>query len=198
MLEYILFFIGIMVLGDIALIPLVYFAVTHALSLPSVLLAGFLAELGSDCVWYWIGYSFNKESVYRFFKLNRLQSKNPEFFSEFAKRADKILFLSKFLYGIRVPVRVLYGIEKLPFKNYLAINIWGSVLWLLLISGLAFTLDVSAEELKLYVRRGEIGFTVFFLFVFLFEVWAKRYLKRFLDFKNKSSGTQSRPRPQKH
>ena len=166
------------------LIPLIYFAVTNSLSLPSVLLVGFLAAIAADCMWYWIGTTFNKEKVSKFFKLNKLRDKFPEIFEGFVKRADKILFISKFLYGIRVPVRVLYGLEELPFKNFLKLNILGSLTWLILISGLAYTLDVSAEELRLYVRKGEVAFLIFFFIVLLFEIIANRYTKKLLKSKD--------------
>ncbi len=187
MLQYLIFFIGIVVLGDIMLLPLIYFAVTHSLSLPSVLFVGLLAEIAADIMWYLIGFSFNRERVYRFFKLSYLENKSPEIFKGFVQKADKILFISKFLYGIRVPVRVLYGLERISFKNYMKVNFFGSIIWLLLIAGLAYTLDISAEELKLYVLRGEIVFTVFFVLVIVFEIWAKRYIKKFLGSKDQES-----------
>lgn len=198
MIEYLIFFIGIVLLGDIMLVPLIYFAATKSLSLPSVLLVGFLGSTVADTMWYWIGKVFGKASVYRFFKIDKLQEKNPEFFISFRNRADRILFLSKFLYGIRVPVRVLYGIEGLPFKNFININILGSIIWLMLISGLAFTLDISAEELKLYVFRGEIVFLVFFVLILLFELWAKKYVKRILSSKDQENDTEPRQEPLIH
>ncbi len=198
MIEYFLFFIGIVLLGDIMLVPLIYFAVTNSLSLPSVLLVGFLGSTVADTMWYWTGKIFGKGSVYRFFKIDKLQQKNPEFFISFRQKADKILFLSKFLYGIRVPVRVLYGMEGLPFRTFININILGSAIWLMLISGLAFTLDVSAEELRLYVFRGEIVFLVFFGIVLFFEIWAKKYIKKFLGSKDQESETGLPPEQQKH
>jgi membrane protein DedA with SNARE-associated domain len=189
MLTYLFFFLGIILLGDIMLIPLIYFAVTHTLSLPSVIFVGILAKTAADCMWYGIGRSFNKEKLYSFFRLKFFQEKSPELFNAFNKGADKILFLSNFLHGLRVPVRILYGLERHPFKSFLAINIFGSFLWLILIAGLAFTLDVSAEELKIYVRRGEIVLLALFILFFVFEFWVKQYVKRFLS--NTSSSENS-------
>jgi len=165
------------------LIPLIYFAVTNSLSLPSVLLVGFLGSTLADLMWYWMGKFFRKDSVYRFFKLHKLQEKNPRFFELFQNHADKILFISKFLYGLRVPVRVLCGIQNMNIRTFLKINILGSIIWLILVSGLAFTLDVSAEELKLYVFRSEVAFLFFFVLVLLLQILAKKYVDRFLNTK---------------
>jgi membrane protein DedA with SNARE-associated domain len=198
MIEYFLFFIGIILLGDIMLIPLIYFGVTNSLSLSSVILVGFLGNTVADILWYWIGKYFKKGSIYRFFKIDKLQQKNTEFFISFRQRADKILFLSKFIYGVRVPVRVIYGMEELPFKAYTKINILGSIIWIILISGLAFTIDVSAEELKLYVFRGEIVFLIFFSIVLFFEIWAKKYIKKLLASKDPLSETEPPQEQQKH
>jgi membrane protein DedA with SNARE-associated domain len=180
MTTYIFFFIGIVALGDMALIPLIYFAATKTLFLPSVLLVGVLAKTAADSMWYWIGYSFNREKVYNFFRIHKLQKKSPELFGNFHKKADKILFISNFLHGIRIPVRVMYGLERRPFKTFTAINILGSILWLILIAGLAYTLEVSAEELRIYVRRGEIVLAIFFLLLIVFEIWIKKFILRFL------------------
>lgn len=179
-MTYLLFLVGIVVFGDIMLVPLIYFAVANAFSLPAILLVGFLGSTIADCIWYWLGKSLRQESVNKFFRLNKIQEKNPEFFVSFRERANKILFISKFLYGIRVPVRILYGMENLSFKNFLKINVICSFLWLLMISGLALTLNVSAEELKIFVKRGEIVFLLFFLILILLEVWAKKHISRIL------------------
>lgn len=181
MTTYLLFFIGIILLGDMALIPLIYFAVINKLSLPSVIIVGLLAKTAADLMWYWIGWSFNKEKVSKFFRFEKFFKKSPEIFNDFATRADKILFISNFIHGIRVPVRILYGANRLSLKSFLKINIFGSFLWLILIAGLAYTLDVSAEELKIYVRRGEIVFAFFAVLIFVFEIWIKKYVKRFLN-----------------
>ncbi len=183
-MTYFIFLLGIVVLGDIMLIPLIYFAVSNSLSLPAVLLVGFLGATISDVVWYWLGKSLRQESVNRFFRIDKIKEKNPAIFTSFRERADKILFISKFLYGIRVPVRVLYGMESLSFKKFLKINIFCSIIWLLLVSGLAHTLNVSAEELKIFVTRGEITLLILFFLIILLEVWAKKFVSKLLSSKD--------------
>lgn len=169
-----------MILGDIMLVPLLYYGVTNSLSLPTVFLVGFFANTITDLLWYWIGSYFPKEKIYKTFHLDRLQNKNPEIFESFSRNGGRILFISKFIYGIRVPVRILYAIEKLSFKAYMKINIWGSIIWLILVSGLANSLNVGAEELKIYVWRGEVAMLGLMVIVFLFQFVAKRYAKKIL------------------
>lgn len=181
MIEYIFFFVGILFLGDVVLVPLVYFAVTHSLPLLPVLGLGFIANTITDIVWYYIGANFPKENIFKTLRLTTIEQKNPELFLSFKAKANKILFLSKFLYGLRVPVRILYGLEYLPFKDYLKVNIAGSCIWLVLISGLAFTLDVSIEELRFILWRGEIAMGVFFILVIMFEMFLKKHIKDLLD-----------------
>lgn len=178
-----------MAFGDVALIPLLYFSVTDSLSLSTVILIGLLANTIMDAFWYWVGRFSNKERVFRFFRLGKLIKKNSEIFSISDSRADKILFASNFLYGIRVPVRVLYGMEKLPFRNFFRVGVFGTIIWILIIAGLAFTLNTSANELKIYVRHGEIVFTTFVLLIIIFEIWAKKYLRKFMGLKKPEDGT---------
>lgn len=190
MFEYFLFFLGIVILGDMMVIPLVYFAVSNSLSLPAVITVGLLGSTVADCVWYWMGRSFRQESINKLFKIEKVKLKHPEFFSSFTEKADRMVFLSKFIFGLRVPIRILYGMENLSFKTFIKINIIGSIIWLLLISGLAFTLNMSAEELKLFVIRGEIIFLIFFTLIMFFEIWAKKYLKNILKTRSGSSQTE--------
>lgn len=166
------------------LIPLVYFAVINSLSLPAVFLIGFLGATISDCIWYWLGKRLRQDSVNKFFRIDKLKEKNPEFFISFRERANIILFISKFLYGIRVPVRVLYGMENLSFKSFLKINIVCSILWILLVSGLATTLNVSVAELKILVARGEIVLLIFFVLIIVFEILAKKFVSKILKSKD--------------
>lgn len=178
-----------MALGDVALIPLLYFSVTDSFSLSTVILIGLIANTIMDVFWYWVGRMSNKEKIFRFFRIDRLMKKNAEIFSLSNPRADKILFISNFLYGIRVPVRVLYGMERLPLRNFLRVGVLGTIIWILIIAGLAFTLNTGAEELKIYVRRGEIVFSTFVLLIVLFEIWAKKYIKKFMSSKEQDCET---------
>jgi len=189
MTTYLLFLLGIMALGDVALIPLLYFSVTDSFSLSTVILIGLIANTIMDVFWYWVGRMSNKEKIFRFFRIDRLMKKNAEIFSLSNPRADKILFISNFLYGIRVPVRVLYGMERLPLRNFLRVGVLGTIIWILIIAGLAFTLNTGAEELKIYVRRGEIVFSTFVLLIVLFEIWAKKYIKKFMSYKEQDCET---------
>jgi len=189
MTTYLLFLLGIMALGDVALIPLLYFSVTDSFSLSTVILIGLIANTIMDVFWYWVGRMSNKEKIFRFFRIDRLMKKNAEIFFLTNPRADKILFISNFLYGIRVPVRVLYGMERLPLRNFLRVGVLGTIIWILIIAGLAFTLNTGAEELKIYVRRGEIVFSTFVLLIVLFEIWAKKYIKKFMSSKEQDCET---------
>jgi membrane protein DedA with SNARE-associated domain len=161
MIEYILFFIGIVFLGDIMFLPLVYLASVKSLDLKSVLAVAFLANLASDYGWYWIGSKLNKDKVYDFFKIKKFEEKNPELIASFEKHAGSLVLYSKFAYGLRVPIRILYGIHRLSLKDYMVINTISALIWLAGIWILATGLSIGLVELKRMVWGGEIAILSF-------------------------------------
>jgi membrane protein DedA with SNARE-associated domain len=161
MIEYILFFVGIVFLGDIMFLPLVYLASVKSLDLKSVLAIAFLANLASDYGWYWIGSKLNKDKVYAFFKIKKFEEKNAKLIASFEKHANSLVLYSKFAYGVRVPIRILYGIHKLPLKDYILVNIVSGAIWLAAIWVLATGLSIGLVELKRMVWGGEIAILSF-------------------------------------
>lgn len=180
MIEYILFFIGIVFLGDIMFLPLVYLASVKSLSLVSVLGVAFLANLASDYAWYWIGSRLNKDKVYAFFKIKQFEEKYANLIASFEKHAPSLILYSKFAYGLRVPIRILYGIHKLPLKEYFIVNALSAIIWLAGIWVLATGLSIGLVELKRMVWGGEIAILSFGLVTIGLYYAAKHFAQKTL------------------
>jgi len=183
---------GTLTLGDIVVIPAIYLAISGVLDFVTIILIVFFVNTISDAIWYYIGWFIPKKKLENSFLFrNRKENlRNPS--PAFKKNGMKILFYSKFIYGIRPFVRVLCGVYRFSFKEYMAINVVTSMIWIGLVSVIALFLDVSLESLKKIVLGGEIVFTVFIILIIVFELWAKGFLKKklgtALDFQDAEEG----------
>jgi membrane protein DedA with SNARE-associated domain len=171
-------FIGMFFFGDLAVVPAIYLGVTGKLDFSTIAWFTFFANLASDIIWYYIGQIIPQEKIKNsfLFKSKKDEFDNPSPY--FKLHGMKILFYSKFVYGIRPLVRVLCGIYKLSFAEYMGINIVTTALWIGLVTVGAKFFNTSLESLKHVVLGGEIVFTIFIICFFVFELWAKKYFKK--------------------
>lgn len=169
--------LGILTLGDIVVVPSLFFAVTGKLDFATTAIIIFIANMVSDVIWYWIGGLIPKEKLEKFFLFRKKRSEIEKEPSAFKVHGMKILFLSKFVYGIRPLVRVLCGLYNFSFKEYMKINAITTILWIALISIVAGLLDLSLVSLKHIVLGSEIIFTIFLILIIVFEFWFKKFAK---------------------
>ncbi|OHA88513.1 MAG: hypothetical protein A2653_01945 [Candidatus Zambryskibacteria bacterium RIFCSPHIGHO2_01_FULL_43_25] len=186
-LYYWFIFAGIFFLGDLAVVPSLYLAVNGTLYFPLLVLFVFVANLASDTVWYLIGIKMPKEKILS----SKFAQKNSSWINKandsFGKKGLRILVYSKFIYGIRPIVRVLCGAHRMSFRTYMLINTATTVVWIIVISGLALFFRTSISALDDAVSRTEIALAFFIICVALFDFWLKDYIKEKLGM-NSSNG----------
>src|SRR5262245_22349115 len=90
--------LGILVLGDIVVVPGLFFSVTGKLDFITTASIIFIANLVSDVIWYWIGGLIPKEKLEKFFLFRHKKGEIGQEPSLFKIHGMKILFLSKFVY----------------------------------------------------------------------------------------------------
>lgn len=160
---YLSLFIGMLFLGEMVLLPAIYLATTGRLDLVAVVILAVLATLISDCLWYALGRSFPNRTLKRVsgrVSVGLLTGLEQAF----NKRAGKVLFLSKFVYGTRTLVQVLAGMHGMSFRSYLLVNTAG----VLAVTGalvlMAYLVIGTTYRLKEVVEHMEIAFLLFVLF----------------------------------
>jgi membrane protein DedA with SNARE-associated domain len=65
------------------------------------------------------------------------------------------LFLCRFIYGTRNPSLLFWGVQHLPWRKYLAIELLALSLWGALLSGVGYYLSESAEVLVGGIKSAE-------------------------------------------
>lgn len=156
--KYIFLFLGLIVAGEAVLIPSIYFSFAGKLDLPTVVIVAFTATILSDALWHFLGkWSGGKNGIRRKF-LGNPNIKN--FSAYFLRHGFAALFFSKFIYGTRVAAQVLSGINKMRFRNYLAVNAAATTAWIFCLTLLGAGFSAGINELSSTVRVAEqfIGF----------------------------------------
>ncbi len=118
-----------------------------------------VGALAGDSVLYAIGYHFGHSLVYRHPRFAHLLHAEREAKIEqmIRKHEVKVLFLSRFMVGVRAPVYLAAGILRIPFLRFLAID----AVCATSVVGLFFGLSYAyGDRLTRLIRQSEIGLTV--------------------------------------
>ncbi len=118
-----------------------------------------VGAVAGDSVLYAIGYHFGHSLVYRHPRFAHLLHAEREAKIEqmIRKHEVKVLFLSRFMVGVRAPVYLAAGILRIPFLRFLIID----VVCATTVVGLFFGLSYAyGDRLTRLIRQSEIGLTV--------------------------------------
>ncbi|MEX0739893.1 MAG: DedA family protein [Pseudohongiella sp.] len=157
---YLAIFVGLLLMGEMVLLPAIYMAVTGRIDLAAVIILAVLATLISDYLWYALSRRFPSAMLKR-----KSGHVSGEFLARleqaFNARAGRVLFLSKFVYGTRTLVQVLAGIHGMPFRIYSLVNTAGVLAVTASLVLLAYAIIGSTYRLNEIVEQIEIAFLVF-------------------------------------
>lgn len=177
--KYVLLFLGCLVEGPVVMMASGFlFSIGQFDFLPMylTLVSGdFVADIG----WYLLGRYGTRHAIFRF---GRFVGLTPEILEKvenrFIKYHQKILIMSKLTMGLGFAVIVLMvaGMFKVPFKNYVFLNLVGGFIWT------AFLLTVGyffGSVFAIIPGPMKIVFVVFIFIVFILGIrYANKYLKK--------------------
>jgi membrane protein DedA with SNARE-associated domain len=149
--------------GDITL--LISGAMAHSeffgkYSFIKVFLAGTLGGMAGDWVGYILGRIFHERAKhYRFYQM--AQPRVERLIDKFGSSA---IIISKYIYGIRAAMAVFYGIGKMPYLRFLALDAASCGLWALLLAGAGYFF--SGAVTSIIGDFQQIGVAAFFLILF--------------------------------
>lgn len=122
--------------------------------------AGTLGGMVGDHIGYGVGRVFHENAKdYRFYQM--AQPRIERLIAKFGKFA---LVFSKFIYGIRVAMCVFYGIGKMPFLKFLALDAISCSLWVLLLGGTGYFFSGAITSIIGDFRQ--VGIALFFVILF--------------------------------
>jgi membrane protein DedA with SNARE-associated domain len=149
--------------GDITL--LISGAMAHSgffgpYSFIKLFIAGTLGGMVGDCFGYMVGRIFHEKAKdYRFYQMAQ-----PRLERLIAKFGGFAIIISKYIYGIRAAMCVFYGIGKMPFYRFLALDALSCAIWVLLLSGTGYFFSGAITSIVGDFKQ--IGIAAFFLILF--------------------------------
>jgi membrane protein DedA with SNARE-associated domain len=174
---YAFILVGMFFAGETVLIPALYLCAIGKLSLFYVFSVALFSTLISDFIWYLVGRYLPHEKITGL--LNKHSAKTMDALSHvFTAHRLKTLFLSKFVYGTRTAAQVLSGTFRVPFFEYLAVNILGTGSIMGALAFFAYTLNRTSTALADFTHQLEVTFGIFVIIVITVQVLIKHVIAR--------------------
>lgn len=126
------------------------------------LAACLIGALIGDCVMYAIGYHFGHNLLRDHPRLTRFLRPEREARIErmIAMHGWKVLFMARFLVGLRSPVYLTAGILRMPFRRYLAIDAVCAAIVVSTFFGLSYLFADRVQAWWTKMQHAEVALTV--------------------------------------
>jgi membrane protein DedA with SNARE-associated domain len=146
---YAILFVWCILEGETALITAGIFSHTGDMNLALAIVAGALGGMAGDQFYFYIGRT-NKNYIYK--KLYKQRRKFAIAHMLLKQHGRKIVFLQRFLYGLRLVLPVSVGLTRYKWEQYILINSISSFLWATLYCGSAWLLGDEILALVAYAK----------------------------------------------
>ena len=128
---YIGIFVGTFLEGETTVLLGGIFSKLGYMNIEKVMLWAFLGTFAGDCTFFSIGKIFGKNIIEKY---EFLRSKVPLANKIIKKYGNFIIFIIRFLVGIRAIVLLLLGCTNIKLSKFLLFNMVNSALWSILVS----------------------------------------------------------------
>lgn len=139
---------GVPLPGETALLTAAVLAHQGHLSLPAVVAVAAVAAIVGDNLGFLLGRRGGRWLLERpgpmLAHRRRLLVRGERFF---ARHGPKAVFLARFVAGVRVTAAWMAGVNRMPWKTFLAWNALGAVTWAVCISAIGYSLGAAGERL---------------------------------------------------
>lgn len=177
--KYILLFIGCIFEGPVVMMTSGFLFGLGQFSFLPMYLALVLGDFVADIGWYCVGRFGTRNAI---FKYGHFMGVTPEILNKveirFKKHHDKILIISKLTMGMGFAfiVLIVAGIFKVPFKNYVILNLLGGFIWTAFLVTIGYFFGnvymIIPEQLKIF-------FIIIIVLSAIFTIkYANSYLKK--------------------
>jgi membrane protein DedA with SNARE-associated domain len=184
-------FLGMLVGGETFLLPAIYLAIQGTLRFSDVLLLALLATVVSDVIWYTAGRFVPLEKIFSFGIFQKKREAFNKIIGVFKKHSQKLLYISKFVYGTRTIIQISSGVIRIPFLRYTTINLAGVISYLLVITLLAILTKESLVSLEEVVYYEYVSIAIFIVIIAVIHIWLKKWLGKNFTVPSSQPGTKS-------
>jgi membrane protein DedA with SNARE-associated domain len=145
---------------------------------PGLALAScFVGAVLGDIVMYGIGRKFGRKLLERraFFKAILTPEKEEQIETMFRRHGLKVLFVSRFLIGIRPPIYITAGILRVPFRRFVLVDMFCAAVMILTFFGMAY---LFSNHVLAWIRRAEAAVTIGIAVLAVGALVGYRYYRR--------------------
>lgn len=179
---YLTAFLGIIILGDIVLIPTVYLGVTGALNLPFVIAIAVFANLVCDMLCYSLGYHLGAVRISTLPVIGKNIAMWEKISTVFKAHVVRIVFLSQFVHGTRVPVQILCGAYRMRYLTYMLASLGGAFAWSCTLALCIYLASASLGSMESNAHSLRLGIGLALIFGFALQFIIAKLIRRFWTF----------------
>lgn len=136
-------FFGTFLEGEGILVLAGFFAQQRYLSLFTVIVVAFLGSYAGHLFWFWLGRRHGVKLLERFPRMKRHFGKGLRLFERYGALT---IFISQYLYGLRIAGAVIVGISKIRMLEFLIYQAISCLVWSIVIAGLGFYFGEAVER----------------------------------------------------
>lgn len=175
--KYVLLFIGAIFEGPVVMITSGFLYGLGQFDFLPMYLALVSGDFTADIIWYCIGRFGTRSAIFKyghFLGITPLTLEKVE--SRFRQYHQKILIISKLTMGLgfSLVVLIVAGIFKVPFKNYVILNLIGGFIWTAILLIIGYFLG------NIYIIIPGPTKIIFILILFLVVVFGLKFAHNYL------------------
>jgi membrane protein DedA with SNARE-associated domain len=179
--KYILLIIGTIIEGPVVMMVSGFLYGLGQFALFPMYLALVFGDFIADIGWYCLGRFGTRHTIFKYGHYLGLTPELLEMMEDrFHKHHQKILIISKLTMGMGFAfiVLIVAGIFKVPFKNYVFLNLVGGFIW----TAILVTIGYFVGNIFLIIPNSLK--VIFVIFIFVAIITGLRYATKYLKKKN--------------
>ena len=140
---YLAVFVGTFLEGETILVMAGFFAERGYLRLPFVIATACAGAYAGHVFWFWLGRTQGVKLLDRFPRMKRHFGKGIRLFERYGAPA---IFITQWLYGLRITCAVIIGISKISLVKFLVYEAISVVAWAAAISAAGYFFGAAVER----------------------------------------------------
>jgi len=140
---YIAVFIGTFLEGETILVMAGFFAERKYMTLPGVIVVAASGAFLGHCFWFWLGRTKGVRLLERFPKMQKHFGKGIRIFERYGAPA---IFITQWLYGLRVTCAVIIGISRISVIKFLIYEAVTCIVWAIVIACAGYYFGQAVER----------------------------------------------------
>lgn len=172
LLAYLFLFLGMFLEGETIFFIAIYLVHQDLMSFPSVIAVSFLGMFLGDISWYKFGRRIESiQFVSQLLQRKSIQKTVNSIDAYIFKNLLLSVVLAKFIYGIHrlILLRLSHYSQNISFRKFLKFDVLAVFIWIIVVGGIGGVSSAVFFIFKKYLKFGELGLMLGFLFLILFS-----------------------------